>query len=154
MDKQIVQDASWQPGQAWRGLALYLAGAWFTVQLYFLFGATLIIFTSFDPTQAGGIVRVLFPAYFVANFVCGGGYLLAVCFGRRSLAYPFLNVTLAILAILCIAIIAAYIRPMIQQIRDAGGEAAGWHRLSMWLNLVAMISTFLAGITLRRHRSG
>lgn len=83
-------------------LALWTGGA-----ALFTFMLTPAIFESYDRDQAGAIVGVLFPGYFMWGLVFGGVALLALILSRRekkALPAAILGVMLTVAVVQCFVI--------------------------------------------------
>ncbi len=146
------------------GIALFvyllLLGGWLGAMVFFSFFTAPALFARLEVREAGLVVAMLFPRYYVIGYVCGAGSLaLAIAFAWRRLT-PAQTLWWAAVAALAAALaVTLYaglsLRPRIEELRGATGGAisaatqtkqafARLHRLSVALNGSVLLLDLLA----------
>ncbi len=127
----------------------WLCGLWLGAMLFFTGAVTPALFTSFDKLEAGRIVAVLFPNYYLANHVAFLLVLLSGIFAVRSRQTRggLAAITLIVLAwLIGPALNQLWLAPFLRELKTAGNAVAfsKWHGLSMLLNFIAILLVALA----------
>lgn len=130
------------------------AGFLLGVQCFYTFGVTLALFRGYPSPEAGRIVGVLFPTYYLWVYACAGLSLVLLLFSRRRARRTLLTFAVLLVAALLIATVDRILGPLMAEAKlsNEQGTFRRLHGISMILNLGSILLVLAASFLPREIR--